>query len=66
MLVIINQHLNTEEQSKVTYQPPSHPPNQRKQSPGFLLNAARVHHRDSPTTNDKVRRILQTDDDTRI
>jgi hypothetical protein len=36
---------------------------QRKQSPGFLLNAARVHHRDSPTTNDVVRHILQTDDD---
>jgi hypothetical protein len=54
---------NTDEQSKVTYQPPSQAPAQRKQSPGFMLNAARVHHRESPTTNDKVRRILQTDDD---
>jgi hypothetical protein len=51
---------NNEQQSKTTYQPPSQP---RKQSPGFLLNAARVHHRDSTTTNDKIRHMLQTDDD---
>ena len=54
-----NHSSHTEEQTRVTYQPPP----QRKQSPGFLLNAARVHHRESPTTNDKVRRILQTDDE---
>jgi hypothetical protein len=54
---------HTEEHSKTTYQPPSQPPLQRKQSPGFLLNAARVHHRDSPSAHDKAHRILQTDDD---
>ncbi len=44
---------------KTTYQPPSQAPAQRKQSPGFLLNAARVHHhRQSPT-----RPNFQTDDD---
>ncbi|CAF1071214.1 unnamed protein product [Adineta steineri] len=39
------------------------PKTQSKQHPGFVLNTPRVHHRDSPTTNDVVRRILQTDDD---
>jgi hypothetical protein len=59
-----NPSSNIEEQSKMTYQPPSQAPLQRKQSPGFLFNAARVHHhRDSATTNDKMRHILQTDDD---
>lgn len=47
------------ETTKSTYQPPT----SRKQSPGFLLNAARMHHRDSPTNNDRARRLLQTDDD---
>jgi len=59
-----NSSSNIEEQSKTTYQPPSQAPLQRKQSPAFLFNAARVHHhRDSPTSNDKIRRMLQTDDD---
>ncbi|CAF0939122.1 unnamed protein product [Adineta ricciae] len=49
----VNRHQATEQHSKTT----------RKQSPGLLFNAARLHHRDSPTTNDVVRRILQTDDD---
>ena len=47
------------ETTKTTYQPPT----SRKQSPGFLLNGARMHHRDSPTNNDRARRLLQTDDD---
>lgn len=47
------------EPPKASYQPPT----SRKQSPGFLLNAARMHHRDSPTNNDRARRLLQTDDD---
>lgn len=59
----VNRHQadsNNDESSKPTYQPPL----PRKQSPAFVLNAARVHHhRDSPITNDKVRRILETDDD---
>ncbi len=62
----VNRHqveTNIDEQSKMTYQPPSQPPLPRKQSPRFVLNAARVHHRDSPTSNDKIRRMLQTDDD---
>ncbi|CAF2407712.1 unnamed protein product [Rotaria sp. Silwood2] len=55
-----NSSSNTNEYSKTTYQPPT----QRKQSPQFLFNAARVHHhRDSPTANDRTRRIIQTDDD---
>jgi hypothetical protein len=59
-----NPSSNIEEQLKTTYQPPSQAPLQRKQSPAFLFNAARVHHhRDSPTSNDKIRRMLQTDDD---
>ena len=38
---------------------------QRKSSPAFLLNAARVHHhRDSPrNTTDRVHHILEADDD---
>lgn len=54
---------HTEEPSKMTYQPPSQAPIPRRQSPGFLMNAARVHHRDSPVDNNPARRILQTDDD---
>jgi hypothetical protein len=54
---------NSEEQSKKTYQPPSQPSVQRKPSPAFPLNAARVHHRDSPTNSEKIRHMLQTDDD---
>jgi hypothetical protein len=50
-----------EEQSTVAYRPPSQP---LLQSPGYLLNTARVHHRDLPTTShNKLLRILQTDDD---
>ncbi|UJR33094.1 hypothetical protein I4U23_020551 [Adineta vaga] len=49
----VNRHQTTEQTSKSS----------RKQSPGLVFNTARVHHRDSPTTNDVVRRILQTDDD---
>ena len=52
-----------DEPARTTYQPPSQHAGQRKQSPGFLLNATRMHHRDSPTNNDRVRRLLQTDDD---
>lgn len=47
------------ETTKTTYQPPT----SRKQSPGFLLNAARMHHRDSPTNNYHAARLLQADDD---
>jgi hypothetical protein len=50
---------HTEEPPKMTYQPPI----PRRQSPGFLINAARVRHRDSPVDNNPVRRILQTDDE---
>lgn len=45
-----------EEQSTVAYQPPSH----RKQSPGYLLNTARVHHSSS---HNKLLRVLQNEDD---
>jgi hypothetical protein len=51
------------EPTRYAYQPPSQPVQTRKQSPGFLLNAARMHHRDSPTGIDRARRILETDDD---
>lgn len=55
---------HTEEPAKMTYQPPSQAPIPRRQSPGFLINAARVHHhRDSPVDNNPARRILQTDDE---
>ncbi|CAF4751784.1 unnamed protein product [Rotaria sp. Silwood1] len=54
-----NSSSNKNEYSKTAYQPPT----QRKPSPQFLFNAARVHHRDSPTANDRTRRIIQTDDD---
>ena len=53
-----------EEPAKMTYQPPTQVPVPRRQSPGFLISAARVHHhRDSPVDNNPARRILQTDDD---
>ena len=53
-----------EEQSAVLYRPPSETLITRRQSPGYLLNTARVHHRDFPTTsNDKLLRVLQADDD---
>jgi hypothetical protein len=55
---------NAEEKSKMTYQPPSQPPVQRKASPAFMLNAARVHHRDSPTNSEKMRQMFQTDEET--
>ncbi|CAF0772023.1 unnamed protein product [Rotaria sordida] len=55
----LNSTSNRDEYPKTTYQPPM----QRKPSPQFLFNAARVHHRDSPTTNDRMRRMIQTDDD---
>ena len=43
---------------------PFHPaPVQRNHSATRLLSAARVHHRDSPTNSEKMRRILQSDDD---
>ncbi|CAF4637064.1 unnamed protein product, partial [Rotaria socialis] len=59
-----NQSSQMQHQSKSSYQPPAQPPVQRKSSPQFLMNAARVHHhRDSPTTNDKMHRLIHTDDD---
>jgi hypothetical protein len=45
-----------EEQSTVVYRPPSQP---LRQSPGYLLNTARV----LPSTNSRLLRVLQTDDD---
>jgi hypothetical protein len=45
-----------EEQSTVAYQPPT----RRTQSPGYLLNTARVHHSSS---QNKLLRVLQTEDD---
>lgn len=57
---------STENASKSTYQPPTQAPAaQRKQSPAFLFNAARVHHHhhDLPITTDRVRQMLETDDD---
>ncbi|CAF4421925.1 unnamed protein product [Rotaria magnacalcarata] len=59
-----HQSSQMQQQSKSSYQPPTQPSVQRKSSPQFLLNAARVHHhRDSPTTNDKMHRLIHTDDD---
>ena len=55
---------NVEEQSKTTYQPPSQAPPQRKPSPAFMLNAARVHHRDSPTNSAKMRQMFLNDEET--
>lgn len=53
-----------EEQSAILYRPPSETLITRRQSPGFLLNTARVHHRDMTTTSsDKLLRVLQADDD---
>jgi len=50
-----------EERSNFAYRPPSQP---LRQSPGYLLNTARVHHRDLPTSShNKLLRVLQTDDD---
>ena len=45
--------------SKSSYQPPTG----RKQSPAFILNPARVHHRDAPSPMDRSRRLIQADDD---
>ena len=48
-----------EEHTAVKYRPPS------GQSPGFLLDSTRTHRRDLSTTtaNDRLLRVLQTDDD---
>lgn len=53
-----------EEQSAILYRPPSQTLITRRDSPGYLLNTARVHHRDFHTSsNDKLLRVLQADDD---
>lgn len=53
-----------EEHSTVAYRPPSQPLIINRQSPTYLLNTARVHHRDlSTTSNDKLLRVLHADDD---
>jgi hypothetical protein len=49
-----------EEQSTVAYRPPSQP---RKQSPVYLLNTARVHHRDIPSSTHNKLLSIQADDD---
>lgn len=59
-----HQKESKEQPAKFTYQPPVQPPVQRKASPQFLINTARVHHhRDSPTNSEKMRRLLHTEDD---
>lgn len=50
---------NNIDTTKSSYQPSI----VRKQSPGFMMNAPRVHHRDSPTNIDRSRRLIQADDD---
>ncbi|CAF2586600.1 unnamed protein product [Rotaria sp. Silwood2] len=52
-----------EEQTTVSYLPPSQPSLSRKQSPGYLLNTMQVPYRNAPSTHDKLLRVLQTDDD---
>ena len=48
---------------EVNYRAPPSPSFQRTQSPKFLLNPARHHHRDSPSANGQMRHLLHTDDD---
>ncbi|CAF3602863.1 unnamed protein product [Rotaria sp. Silwood1] len=52
-----------EEQTRVSYLPPSQSPLLRKQSPGYLLNTTQIPYRHAPSTHDKLLRVLQTDDD---
>ncbi|CAF0956483.1 unnamed protein product [Rotaria sordida] len=52
-----------EAKTTVSYLPPSQRSLSRKQSPGYLFNTTQLPYRNAPSTNDKLLRILQTDDD---
>ncbi|CAF3312525.1 unnamed protein product [Rotaria socialis] len=52
-----------EEQTAVSYRPPSLPHSQRKQSPGYMRHTAQFPYQTVPSAHDKLLRVLQTDDD---
>ncbi|CAF3846341.1 unnamed protein product [Rotaria magnacalcarata] len=52
-----------EEQTAVSYRPPSLPHPQRKQSPGYMHHTTQFPYQTVPSAHDKLLRVLQTDDD---
>ena len=52
-----------DENSTTSYVPRSKPPVDRRDSPEYLLNTTRLPRRLSPTSNEQLLRVLQTDED---